>query len=115
MQKITGNTIYLTRGDSFYCGVYITYNDEPYTPQERDVIAFRLKHKKLNSARTDYTDPEPLVTKVIPNDTLVLHLVPEDTEPLEFGVYVYNVDITIAETGDKYTFIKDDFEVGDKA
>ena len=46
-----------------------------------------------------------LINKVIPNDTLELHLEPEDTKKYNFGDYVYDIQITFA-NGDVYTFIK---------
>ena len=84
--KIQGNKIRLTRGDSLRVTVIITQDGEPYTPIEGDSVRFALKK--------DFDDPIPLVLRDIPIDTLQLVLVPEDTKPLEFGKYWYDVELT---------------------
>lgn len=90
-------TISMTRGDTFNATVAIyTSNGTPYTPEEGDVVRF--------AAKTDYSDSEPVILKVIPNDTLQLHLDPADTKELEFGKYVYDIELTYA-NGDVDTFI----------
>ena len=97
MYRVDGTRITLTRGDSFYATVGINNaNGEPYDPQEGDIIRFGLKVKA--------TDSDCLITKVIPNDTLVLALAPEDTKALPFGKYVYDIELTFA-NGDIDTFI----------
>ena len=58
----------------------------------------------MNSKKTDYKDIEPLILKEIPNDTLILELEPNDTKPLAFGTYVYDIQITF-EDGTVDTFI----------
>ena len=105
--SISGYKIQLTRGDSLYCTVGMTREGAPYTPQEGDVVRFALKRDKLttNGSYVDYSDEEPLILKTIPNDTLVLHLEPEDTKDLKFGTYVYDIEITFA-NGDVDTFIQ---------
>lgn len=97
MYRINGTTITLTRGDSFYGKIDLVKQDgTEYEPQEGDVIRFALKKH--------YNDAEALITKVIPNDTLVLNLMPNDTKTLPFGNYVYDFEITFAD-GDVDTFI----------
>ena len=98
MYKIDGTTITLTRGDSFYCQLSLTRGGEAYTPDPSDTIRFALKK--------DYFDTEALITKTIPNDTLVLSLLPADTKTLAFGTYVYDIEITFAD-GDVDTFINE--------
>ena len=105
MYKIDGNKITLTRGDSFYAEVGMKNGDTPYVPVQGDKIRFALKHDKLNTQKTDYVDSEPLIIKIIPNDTLLLHLEPADTKSLGFGQYVYDVEIEYA-NGDVDTFIQ---------
>ncbi len=94
--KVQGNRISLTRGDSMHVTVSILQNGEPYIPQEGDSIRFALKK--------DFDDEEPLVYRNIPIDTLQLILLPEDTKPLEFGKYWYDVELTKAD-GTVDTFI----------
>ena len=96
MYKIEGTSITLTRGDSFYCDISMKEGHREYTPAQGDVVRFAMKKK--------YTDAEPLILKVIPNETLRLHLDPEDTKDLEFGRYVYDIELTKA-NGDVDTFI----------
>ena len=98
MYKIDGTTITLTRGDSFYCQLSLTRGGKTYTPDPSDTIRFALKK--------DYFDTEALITKTIPNDTLVLSLLPADTKTLAFGTYVYDIEITFAD-GDVDTFINE--------
>lgn len=96
MLKIDGTTIKLTRGDSMYAELSLTRNGETYTPQSGDVIRFGIKKT--------VADTECIIAKVIPNDTLVLHLDPSDTENFDFGKYIYDIEITFA-NGDVDTFI----------
>ena len=94
--SIAGNTISLTRGDSLRVQIHI-YNDEAeYTPAAGDTVRFALKKK--------VTDPEPLILKSIPIDTLVLAIDPADTKDLQFGTYRYDIELTTA-AGFVNTFI----------
>ena len=86
--KDNGN-ITLTRGDTFIATVNLFDKDnEPQTLQEGDAIRFALK--------MDYDDETVLIHKDIPIDTMVLYLAPEDTKDLEFGSYVYDIQVTFA-------------------
>lgn len=99
MYKIDGTRIELTRGDSFYGQVSLKKQDgKDYEPQEGDVIRFALKKR--------YWDEEPLIEKTIPNDTLVLHLLPSDTKDLAVGAYEYDMEIQFSD-GDVDTFINE--------
>ena len=84
--KIQGNKIHLTRGDTLRVTVNITQDGEAYVPVEGDSVRFALKR--------DLDDPNPLILRDIPIDTLQLILVPEDTKPLDFGKYWYDVELT---------------------
>jgi len=101
---INGTKITLTRGDSFYAEIGVKQGTQAYTPAQGDKIRFALKRDRMNVQRTDYVDATPLITKTIPNDTLLLHLEPEDTKSLGFGQYVYDIEIEFA-NGDVDTFI----------
>lgn len=97
MQRIAGKNITMTRGDSLVLTVGITQPDgTAYEVQEGDVVRFAMKKR--------YTDAEPLITKIIPHDTMELYLRPEDTKELAFGSYVYDMQLTYA-NGDVDTFI----------
>ena len=95
--KVRKNTIFLTRGDTFKAKITITYpNGCVYTPNEGDSIRFALKE--------DVEDEGCLIIRDVPIDTMLLVLNPEDTKSLEFGSYVYDVQLTKA-NGDVDTFI----------
>lgn len=97
MYKTLGNNITLTRGDTLQLKVSL-YNQDgtEYEPASGDVIRFAMKK--------NYTDAEPLLNITIPNDTLMLTLQPADTSQLDFGPYVYDLEITKAD-GTVDTFI----------
>lgn len=95
--SIQNTKITLTRGDTLKARIQINDQDgNPYIPNEGDRVRFAMK--------ANYTDPEPLIVKDIPIDTLLLILDPEDTKPLNFGKYVYDIQLTTS-TGDVDTFI----------
>ena len=101
---IEGNSITLTRGDTLRVIISIIIDDEEYIPVAGDVVRFALKHPILNADKTDYVDTDPLILKTIPTDSMILTLLPEDTKPLGFGKYVYDVEITFSD-GTVTTFI----------
>lgn len=100
MLYINDNTkeIQLTRGDTAKIEVNIYIDDEKYTPADGDIVRFAMK-------RT-YSDLSPvLISKVVPLDTMVLHISPDDTKSLQYNKsYVYDLEITFA-NGDVRTFI----------
>ena len=98
--------ITMTRGDTGEFIVECLLDDETiYTPQEGDVVTFAVKHKDMRGdSYRDYVDPDPLCEIIIPNDSMILEIRPEDTRPLGFGKYDYQVDIEFA-NGKVSTFI----------
>ena len=95
--SVSGTTITLTRGDSFMADISITDQDgNPYIPVEGDAIRFAMK--------ASYKDGQPLLVKNIPIDTMKLTLDPLDTKELDFGKYVYDLELTKA-NGAVDTFI----------
>lgn len=94
--------ISLIRGDTLRVKVDIYSDKEIYTPQEGDVVRFAMK--------ASYGSQKVLISKIIPNQSLVLHLEPNDTKKLSFGKYVYDVEITFA-NGDVDTFISGELEL----
>lgn len=95
--SVQGTTITLTRGDTFMALVSIAQSDgSPYLPIEGDTVRFAMK--------SSYAEEEPLLVKDIPIETMKLVLEPEDTKALEFGKYVYDVQLTKV-TGEVDTFI----------
>lgn len=83
------NKITLTRGDTFIARVHLTTQDgEKYEPEEGDVIRFAMK--------ASIKDEDPLIVKEIPTETMELVIDAEDTKPLPFGKYIYDVELTRA-------------------
>ena len=110
MYSIDGDHITLTRGDTFFAQVSLSREVEPdvyepYTPQTGDRVRFALK-QSLNARGTDFREPQPLILKEIPIDTMILRIDPEDTKPLGFGQYRYDIEITFV-NGIVDTFIAD--------
>lgn len=95
MYNIKGTTITLTRGDTLLVQVDIMRGEEPYVPEPGDSVRFALK-RSLNARGSDFREPDPLILKDIPIDTMVLRLDPEDTKSLAFGNYYYDIEITFA-------------------
>lgn len=87
--RIRKNTIIMTRGDTLNVGLKLWDADrEAYIPGPYDKLRFALKK--------EYDDFEPLITKDIPVDTMVLRLESEETKPLEQpGEYVYDIELTM--------------------
>ena len=81
----------MTRGDTLNTKLTVINPDRtPYEPIDGDVIRFALKE--------DYNDTEVLIEKVIPLDTLMLHLDSQDTKPLKMPFdYVYDIQITFGD------------------
>lgn len=97
MIKIDGTSIKMTRGDTLKVSISMTDTEgNEYTPVDGDVIRFAAKKR--------YLDEDTVIYKVIPNDTLLLVLNPEDTKELSFDTYVYDIEITFAD-GAVDTFI----------
>lgn len=69
---------------------------DPVVLQDGDTIRFALKE--------DYDSEVILVEKEIPKDTMVLRLSPGDTKGLDFGTYVYDIEVSFA-NGDVDTVI----------
>lgn len=96
--RVQGNTIYLTRGDTFKAVITISNPDgSTYTPQEGDSIRFAMKAEIDDEA-------DVLIWRDIPIDTLLLVIYPQDTKELGYGTYFYDIQITKA-NGDVDTFI----------
>ena len=104
MYRVFGTTIQMTRGDTVIVQIGIKRNGEPYIPVQGDVIRFAMKHPAMTPKKTRYVDTDPILIKLIPNDILQLRLDPQDTAELDFGDYVYDIQITF-EDGSVDTFI----------
>ena len=80
--------IIITRGDTGSKEVTYTYDDEPYELQTGDRINFGVKK--------DYTDRECLIEKTYTVNPFALHLDPQDTKMLNFGDYVWDMEVVLA-------------------
>lgn len=103
MIKILNKAITLTRGDSLILNISIKDGNEDYAPQPSDVIRFAMSKKYKDDFGYNL-----LITKIIPNDTLRLELLPEDTEKIPYGTYNYDIEITHSD-GKVDTFISSTF------
>lgn len=105
---VKGNIITMTRGDSVSIKVTaMQQTDEgpvEYAPQAGDVVRFALKSCRMNPARSEYKDDTPLITKTLNNRDMLLELAPADTKNLGFGVYDFDIQITLAD-GTVDTFV----------
>lgn len=88
MYRIGGTSIILTRGDTLNEIPVVIKNADgsEYIPDYGDHIRFAMKKS--------YSDDEPLILKEIPTDSLLLTINPEDTKQLDFGDYVYDMELT---------------------
>ena len=104
MVNVNGTNIEMTRGDTLILQVSIYQGDQPYVPQEGDAVRFAMKHAKMNTAKTQFIDGEPVATADIPTDTMILRVDSLQTKALEFGDYIYDIQITFVD-GTVDTFI----------
>ena len=88
MVRISGTTLYLTRGDTLSTTLVLRYADgTPYEPVEGDTIRFACKE--------NYDDEECLIEKNIPIDTMNLVIEPSDTAGLEQPMtLVYDIELS---------------------
>lgn len=85
MLKIKNNVIYLTRGDSAKIKINISdMCDNPFVYAGSTVITFSAKKKIL--------DKDYVIQKIILNNNYI-ELSPNDTKDLDFGKYIYDVQI----------------------
>lgn len=93
-----GNKIKLTRGDTARITVPITNKT---TGEEYHIAAGETLKMTVKKA---ITDTSPIFQKVIIGMN-TFHIEPKDTASLEFGKYIYDVELTTAD-GDVYTVIE---------
>ena len=90
-------SIELTRGDTARFTVDIIDDEsQVYTMRSEDELVFTVKD--------DIDDIEPVIQKIVTGDNMI-HIKPEDTSGLDFGNYIYDVELRM-ENGDVYTIIE---------
>lgn len=90
------NVIKLTRGDTARLTVSVTDGSgEPYEIQNGDTLTLSLKK--------NVKEVDSLMTKTI-KGTDMFHIKPDDTSGLNFGTYIYDVQLTTV-NNDVYTVI----------
>ena len=101
--EIQGTTIILPRGDSAWIRfqMYIKDSDDPGAEE----VPYKLHpgDKCYFGLKSNVEDDDPLIYKEL--DGYVMHLLPEDTEGLDFGSYTYDVHIRYFD-GDRQTYIQ---------
>ena len=90
--QITGTDIQMTRGDTESLSVRMAEDGAQVPFEAGDTLYFTVKY----NSDTD----EKLLQKVItefPGGEAVIHIEPEDTKPLAFGCYSYDLQLTRAD------------------
>ena len=97
MLRIEDGKIYLTRGDTAYLDVSITFADgASYSPDSGDIIYFSVK-KNID-------DDDYAIQKQVPAGNTI-KLEPADTNNLNIGKYWYDVQLNTVD-GDVFTIIE---------
>lgn len=97
MLRIEDGFIYLTRGDTAYLNVDIVLEDGsayPMTPADKLTL----------SLKKSITDTDYALSKTI-QGTTKFSILPLDTKPLEYGKYLFDVQLTTAK-GEVFTIIE---------
>ena len=99
-------SIELTRGDTARLTVDLTDDeDQEYIMRSTDTLTMTVK--------TSVKDSEPCFQKTSTGNNMI-HIKPEDTAELDYGKYVYDVELH-TEDGDVYTVIeKSEFKLRDE-
>lgn len=92
------NTIHLPRGNTARLRI-----DRATNVTTGKEYAFAAEDKVTLTIKKTVYDTSPTVQISVPGGELI-HIKPEDTRPLAFGRYVYDVQLTTAD-GDIYTVI----------
>ena len=104
MFEVSGNNIYITRGDSGYVeiGIMVQVDDqdpEPYVPLPSDIVSCQVRRAPNGGELIFEGD-----ISVDNEGVITWHIHPENTQHLTVGKYYYDVQIETQD--DVYTFIK---------
>lgn len=83
MLTVTGNSIFLTRGDSAELTLSLTDSQGSPYDFSGDTVRFGVKRNAF--------DAECVIEKTVTDGKITF--APEDTESLEFGDYLYDVEV----------------------
>ena len=89
MQRINGNDIILTRGDTLAFLVSLKQGSQTYTPAADDVIRFAVSRGYAGEVAYKL-----MAEATIDNGTLVVSLTSEQTKLLDYRTYNYDIQIT---------------------
>jgi hypothetical protein len=87
-------SITLTRGDTLEVVVKL-YENSCDCECDSDQFVLEEGSSCRFAVKEDYDSTEVLINKDIPIDTMLLKLDPSDTKNLEFGTYVYDIQVTL--------------------
>ena len=93
MLRMSGNDIYLTRGDSASFNLIIYNGEIIYTLQNGDSVVFTIRQLPKNTPSI----PTPLLNKTFNDSVIVLN--PSDTNFLGYGQYKYDVQVNFSDGG----------------
>lgn len=101
MLRVTNNDIQLTRGDSadLLLTISNTITGDGYTPVSGDVV-------RLTIRRSTHSDDAviEMAQTLSEGDEITFSFAPEDTQTLDYGTYVYDIELTTT-NGSVYTII----------
>lgn len=98
MTKVSGTSVTHTQGDTFEADIVLTLEDgTEYTPASTDTIRFALK--------SDYKDAEPILTKAIPYNTMILSLTAAETKLIQARTRPYVYDIEVSNSSGVHTVV----------
>ena len=103
MLRVIGKDIYLTRGDTASLNVKISQYgcNKPYVIMDGDKVFMTVK----NSFNVkDFVFQKVVSYEDLIDGNIIFKIIPSDTNELEFGDYVYDVEIKTSE-GDVFTII----------
>ena len=108
MFSIDGTDITLTRGDTFITLVSIYKDGKAYTLDQADIVEFSMR-KKQKLPDGDGYPKKIIISKTVPNETLLLRIDANETKGLKTGEYIYN--IRLKSEGQVDTFIEGEFVI----
>ncbi len=87
MQSVKNNTIYGIRGDTLVFKIALTKDGKDYVLSDGDKLTFTVKKTT--------TDTDALISKDVTSGVITID--PSDTAKLDYGTYVYDVQLTTAD------------------